>query len=516
MSKNVITVVNFVRSDDPREDPALLFSTFQKQRELCSRYGFPHTFLMQYDALAKPHFVSELLDNPDDRREIGVWIEMAREQVERVGLTWHGRPGFNWDWHVNPGFLMAYTQEQRKLLIDELFRRFKETFGYYPKSVGSWLLDTWSVTYMTETYGVDAFCLCKEQYGTDGYTLWGGYYNQGYYPSRRNLFVPAQTAAQQLPSPVFRMLGPDPIYQYDSGRSEQFDPGRQSVLTMEPCWSCGQDPRWVDWFLHSSCEEESLGFSFSQTGQENSFLWTQIGDGLTMQFDKIAKAVAAGTCEVLTLGDTARWFKQTYPVTPSTAMTALTDWREQGRQSVWYNSRRYRLNWMRENGTLFIRDIHLFDERYTERYLTAVETSDAAVYDTLPLVDSFCFSGKGTHAAWYLTKPDGTPAKGRILQSTQTAPDTLTVTLEADGETLTCRCEPETVTLTGSLPTLSLRWHELGETALVSITATAVTFRHGGMTYGMTAKGGTFAGGERSLTLTPTADTVTLGFFCEG
>ena len=28
--------------------------------------------------------------------------------------------------------------------------------------------------------------------GTDGYTLWGGYWNQAYYPSRLNSYMPAQ------------------------------------------------------------------------------------------------------------------------------------------------------------------------------------------------------------------------------------------------------------------------------------------------------------------------------------
>lgn len=511
--KKIITIVNFVRSADPREDPDRLFDTFCRQVQQGAEVGLPHTFLLQYDALAKPRYVAALADTPCSVREVGVWIEMAKEQVERCGLTWHGRPGFEWDWHVNPGFLMAYTPAQRKLLIDELMERFHAAFGYYPKSVGSWLLDTWSITYMTEAYGVDAFCFCKEQYGTDGYTLWGGYYNQGYYPSRRNMFLPAQTKEMQIPAPVFRMLGSDPIYQYDSGQSETLEPGTQPVLSLEPCWGCGQDPAWVNWFLGCNFDEECLSFAFTQTGQENSFDWAEIGKGMAVQLPEIRNGVAAGRFEVLSLGDTGRWFKATYETTPATALTALTDWQGQGRQSVWYNSKRYRANVARRDGAVYLRDLHLFEETYAERYLTEIELSDAAVYDTLPLVDGFRWSGGGVACGWYLTRPDGTRCEAEITAVTADGVDTLVVSLVADGEPVTLRCEEERLTWQGlGNRCLRMQWHSLRDTESLTVAAEAVTYVHGGMTYGMQANGGSFRR-EDGLWLSPAADAVTLSFF---
>jgi hypothetical protein len=44
--------------------------------------------------------------------------------------------------------------------------------------------------------------------------------------------MPAQTAANQIPVPVFRMLRSDPIYQYDAA-----NPGEgQIVVTLEPVY----------------------------------------------------------------------------------------------------------------------------------------------------------------------------------------------------------------------------------------------------------------------------------------
>ena len=283
-SKKIVNIINFVRAEDPRVEQDVLYNTFKNQVELCKSYPMPYTFLMQYDAMVRPEYAELLLNNDDPNMEVGVWIEMAQEQVEKVGLNWDGRPGFKWDWYVHPGMLMGYSIPERKLLIDELMSRFYEVFGYYPRSAGSWLLDTYSIEYMIEKYNVQSFCICKEQFGTDGYTLWGGYYNGGYFPSKNNLFIPAQTKEEQINTPVFRMLGPDPIYQYDFGLDENCNCSDcQSVMTIEPCWSCGQSPDWVDWYLHSTFEEESMALAYTQIGQENPFTWQVFGEALKMQ-----------------------------------------------------------------------------------------------------------------------------------------------------------------------------------------------------------------------------------------
>ena len=107
--------------------------------------------------------------------------------------------------------------------------KFKSIFGRYPSSIGSWFIDAHSLEYMYDKYGIIASCNCKDQYGTDGYTLWGGYWNQAYYPSRLNGYMPAQTAKGQIPVPVFRMLGSDPIYQYDTGVGHTI----QGVITLD-------------------------------------------------------------------------------------------------------------------------------------------------------------------------------------------------------------------------------------------------------------------------------------------
>jgi hypothetical protein len=262
----------------------------QKQIELMKQHNLRGTFLLQYDAMLDPVYVDLMKSLDPAQFEFGVWFEVVQPLVEKIGLTWRGR--YPWDWHVHCGFSMGYTKPQRETLLDELYSKFKEIFGYYPRVFGSWFFDTHTARYVSDKYGVDAFCNCKEQYGTDGYTLWGGYYGQGYYPSRTNVFLPAQNEAQQIPVPLFRMLGSDPVYQYDLGLDpESGAKPIQNVITLEPSYNIGGGgghPGWIEWYMKENFNGECLSFGYAQAGQENSFPWDRIRQGLTYQFPLFA------------------------------------------------------------------------------------------------------------------------------------------------------------------------------------------------------------------------------------
>ena len=117
-----------------------------------------------------------------DMFEIGVWSENSPQPlVENNGYKWRGR--YRWDWHADVGFATSYSPEERVKLVGTYIGDFKEIFGYYSMSVGSWFIDAHTLQYMHDKYGIVASCNRKDQIGTDGYTLWGGYWNQGYYPT---------------------------------------------------------------------------------------------------------------------------------------------------------------------------------------------------------------------------------------------------------------------------------------------------------------------------------------------
>lgn len=401
---NIVNLLFFVRSSDRRDPSIDLLDTFIRQLELVKAYGFKASFLLQYDALMDDAFLEAVRQRLPEDCEVGGWLELVQPLVEKAGIPWRGESEF--DWHAHVDLTVGYPPEERIRMADLFMGDFRERLGYYPKTVGSWAIDAVTLAHLADRYGLDASCNCRDQWGTDGYTLWGGYYSQGYYPSRLNALSPAQTTALQIPVPVFRMLGSDPIYQYDLGLSdgEGLDPADwQQVVTLEPVGTGhggGSDPTWVDWYF-DEIFAPGVSFNYTQAGQENSFGWERMKDGLQYQFRRLADLQAQGRVCVQTVGETGRWFKGRFPNTPVTSTGGLTDWQGQGRKSFWFDSRFYRVNFYEEKGRTWIRDVHVFDEAYPERYLTEICRTPHMVYDTLPVMDGNRWSGRGVRAGIY-------------------------------------------------------------------------------------------------------------------
>ena len=447
--RKVVNIVNFVRAADPRMPKSEYVLALREQIALNRKYGFANTILLQYDALVDAEMMTEVRKSDAAKTEFGLWFEMSRPLNEAAGLAWHPseqHKNWDWDWYINPGFLMAYDHTGRQRLIDAAFRKFKEEFGSWPKSVGSWLLDAWSMDYMEKTYSVDGFCICREQDNTDAYGLRGGYSNGAYYPSKKNMLSAAVDMKNAVQAPVFKMLTPDPIYNY--GRPHVFyrDFPHHNPPTMEPVWAGGYTPATVDWFFRVYTEPAGLlNLSYMQTGQENSFGWKSISKGWPMQCEKIAAELAAKRILVEKMGDTARAFKAAHRVNCPQTQIAQEDWLGTGRKSVWYNSRFYRANLFLDGSRLCFRDIHKMSDDFEEPFLDKVCKGWQALYYTPPVVDQWMFRSEdasGTMAFSGTFTSLGTNAENN---------DTLVVTAtRADGTSTVIRFEEGRIIVTGS------------------------------------------------------------------
>ena len=427
----IINIINFIRQTDYRVENAdsLLYETVCEQVKLVNKYDLPATFLLQYDALINPLYQDLLKSKLNDHSEIGAWWELTQPQIETAGIKWRGE--HSWVSHANIAFSTGYTKEERERLVDVYMAKFKEIFGTYPKSIGSWFIDAHTLGYMYDKYKIVASCNCKDQVGTDGYTLWGGYWNQAYYPSRVNAYMPAQTEEGQIPVPIFRMLGSDPIYQYDDGLGQE----RQGVISLEPVYEkAGMDRRWVDYFLESIVNQPCLAFNYAQAGQENSFTWSNMSKGLEMQIPILDSLRKENKIRVETLGESGAWFKECFKVTPATAVTTLTDVRGEGNKTVWFNSRYYRANLLWEKGTFRFRDIHLFDESYKSAYLEKPGDGNQFLFYTLPVVDGFMWSEGLDRAGLRIVRLDKDGDKEELTLDhpvvTEIGKDTLVVSAE--------------------------------------------------------------------------------------
>ena len=110
--------------------------------------------------------------------------------------------------------------------------------------------------------------------------------------------IPAQTAKNQLSIPVFRLLGPDPIYNFEQNLRDDL---HGMVFTLELVWLTGRDMKWITWMFDNLTEEDTLGIGYAQVGQENNFLWENIEPGFAPQLNVISKLAKDGKVRVETM-----------------------------------------------------------------------------------------------------------------------------------------------------------------------------------------------------------------------
>lgn len=487
MNNNIVNIINFIRAVEPRfgRDEIDLFEPMREQMALAKKHHLPTTWLLQYDALVEGPFVDFLKQEMPDTHEIGIWFEVVQQNVEAAGIPWRGR--WSWDWHTDVGFSVGYSPREREKIADCFIAKFEETFGFRPKSMGSWLFDAHLLGYLHDRYGIECACNCKDQYGTDGYTLWGGYWANGYYPARNNAYLPAQSEANRIPVPVFRMLGSDPLYQYDA-----VDRGNgQIVVTLEPVYAGaeggGGDPAWCEWFFRENVREPHFAMSYAQAGQENSFGWPKMGAGLRYQYAMLERLRDEGVLRIETLHETGAWFRENFSATPVTAVVTREDWRNENHQGVWYLSQKGRINLFRtETRELLLRDWQLFSDDYPEPFLRDVCTTSSCTFDALPLVDGMLW-----HPA-SIAFPGGPGELGSI----RALPDRETMEIEwlcAEG-TIAVTLTPEGITVEFPRPGMALHFrYDAGSAARHHTTiecdpaANSLLFRHNSARYCLNA-----------------------------
>ena len=516
----VMNIVNFVRGCEPRYPGRDLVEPLREEIRLNTARHLPNTILMQYDAMLRDDLVETAKSAERDRTEYGVWFEMCRQQVEACGIRWRGRKGWDWEWFVNPGFLMAYTPGERERIVDETFRLFRERFGAFPRVAGSWMLDAHSMDYMSRKYGMDAFCICREQDSTDAYTLHGGYSNGAYYPSKRNAISAAVDMRNAIPVPVFRMLTPDPIYNYGPNASDapaefviRRPPGS---ATLEPALKSGSNRDSVDWYFRIYTGPGLLGLSYMQTGQENSFGWEAIRGGLPYQIECIAALAAEGKIAVERLGETGRAFKAAHAGNIPQTLVAMENWSKEPYRSVWYNSRHYRMNLFYDGRHVFFRDIHKFCDDYAEPYLETACAKWHCAYLTPPVVDGVTLLGGGM---------DGMAAFGGEFRSFDVAtPDDKTLVVTAgrdDGTRLVVTFEESRILIDFGLmaeeawTTAQLKFRGVGEFfSKLDFPPGEVRMEFDGCRYGFRYEGD-LKPSQKGWTLHPIAGRGVLDFDCD-
>jgi hypothetical protein len=186
------TIVNPVRDRSLWKDQTL--EPIKDQYAAINERGMTATWLLQYDVLKDKELVN-YLKIFDKNQEFGVFLEISENLAKEARVNYQTeRPWYD------PGvvFLSGYTRSERMKLIDKLWQNFKAEFGNYPKPVGAWWIDSYSLEYIKEKYGLATVMIVADQKNADGYGVWGQWWGIPYQADKKNILMPAKEGQNNL------------------------------------------------------------------------------------------------------------------------------------------------------------------------------------------------------------------------------------------------------------------------------------------------------------------------------
>ena len=188
-----LTLINPVRGRNLWLDNSI--KPLVDQYEIITDYNYSATWLLQYDALTDQEIVGLLKDRLSEKQEIGLFLEISPDLTQSARILYP--PMTPW-YKPQAVFLSGYSQSERRKLVDTVFVKYKEVFGSYPVSVGVWWVDSYSLEYMKNKYGIRTVLIVADQKTTDNYGVWGQWWGVPYYPSLANVLIPASDDNSKL------------------------------------------------------------------------------------------------------------------------------------------------------------------------------------------------------------------------------------------------------------------------------------------------------------------------------
>jgi hypothetical protein len=349
-----ITIINPIRGEDFWNYPYSLLETPKKQYELINSKNIEATWMPRYDALKNTE-VQSFLKSLNQKQEVGLFLEVTPTLTTDAGVTYNQSP----NWHYSKSVLViGYSPEDRIKLIDTAMNQFKQVFGYFPKSVGAWWIDAYSLQYMKDKYQIQVNMDVADQFSTDGYQVWGQYWSSPFYPSKKNALMPASSVNEKIGVITVQWAGRDPFNGYGNS-------------VFESTYSVQAN----DYILHDLGIDyfKKLVAPYPQVvvGLENDFDWNQFGQEYSKQVEYV---VGIENVQIVTMEHFGRNYRQINP-TISPQLTIFSDdaLGSEGKV-VWYQNNRYRVGLFVNNEGVVIRDMRQFNDGVEEEcYAKACE-----------------------------------------------------------------------------------------------------------------------------------------------
>lgn len=355
-NSSFINIVNPVRISSYTIDPGA--SLAAQYSEVIKR-DLSATWLLTYDAILNKDITSIAL-TMDKSQELGLFLEVTPLFAEEAGIIYNKTDS----WHrANSVFLSGYTQEDRRKLIDAIFKKFKQIFGFYPTSVGAWWIDSYSLEYMQQRYSITANLICADQFATDGYQIWGMYWSTPFYPSKMHAGIPARTSENKLDIVTIQWAARDPVNGY----------GRREASLFST-----QDYHQIDYFrklINLYAKNGSSKFGQITVGLEGDYIaQTYTSPSVfASQLDVIKSEEQAGFVDVVTMKDFSSWYRSSFPQFSPAQIIQTDDFLGKRIKTIWYQSPNFRINLTYNYDTkeTKIRDFRTYHDDFQEPYYTS-------------------------------------------------------------------------------------------------------------------------------------------------
>ncbi|MFH0937190.1 MAG: hypothetical protein V1808_02770 [Candidatus Daviesbacteria bacterium] len=380
-NNSYVTVVNPIRGNDfwDQKDQRPIDVVVEEAKTL-NQFGMFATWLLRYDACSDEDIIN-LLKTLPYANEKGLFLEITPSWTKSSGVNYRQSSV----WHqAGSVFLTGYQTYEREKLIDTAFAKFKENFGFYPKSVGAWWIDSFSLNYMQKKYGITAALIVADQYTTDNYQIWGQYWSAPYYPSLKNALIPAQTRENKIPVVIMQWAARDPVNGYGDGVLESTYSVQANDYLDYHKLKTEYFSKLVDTFTTQKLNQ----FNHLVVGLENSYSWNKYGNEYKNQMQVLSNKKDNGYFFLFTMQDFAKWYQEKFPDTSPEHIIVADDPLGTYKKTVWFMNPYYRIGWFyNKDGSVF-RDIRQYIETIEEPCLNrACDQINFATFSTRVLDD---------------------------------------------------------------------------------------------------------------------------------
>lgn len=378
-AKNFVSIVNPIRGPDFwSEKNQFPYTAVLGEMDILKDQNLATTWLIRFDALKDEKIVEQLISSNGEK---GLFLEVTPSWTDEAYVTYHKSAS----WHsAGSAFLTGYSQADRIKLIDSAFERFKSIFGIYPKSVGAWYIDSFSLDYMQKKYQVLAALIVADQYTTDNYQIWGQYWSYPYYPDKKNTLIPAQNLDSKIPLVVMQWAARDPLNGYGDGVQESTYSLQANDYTDYHKLGIGYFNKLIDLFT----KQKENAINQVVVGLENSYSWDKYKDEYKKQIESLANAQRKGQVILETMSGFSKEYQNNFPQTSPTQIIIADDPLGTFKKVVWFMNPYYRANWFFNNEGSVFRDIRQYISAQKEPcYDEACDLVNFATFATRVLDD---------------------------------------------------------------------------------------------------------------------------------